>query len=657
MKLIKVRIQNFRSIDNSGEFSISDTTCLVGKNEAGKTAILQALEAVNPLKEEKRKYNKTLDYPRQYYNDYKKRHPYLEAIVATTTWKLEELDVAAIETEFGPNCLTSEEIILVKRYEQSNNSWTVPINEKGVLEYIIGTFNLNAVEKSSLKKFQTSKELHSNLKNLENPTEKQSRLLKKLEGYRESEIILHAIDILVERIPKFLYSSHYDRMESPVSVEKMMGKKRDNLLSESDYVFLDFLEFAGTGLEELQILQQQQYENLRAKVEGASNQITDRIFEYWTQNQSLEIEFDIHSGQPEDTPPFNSGNVVEARVRNLLHRVSVPFSERSAGFIWFFSFLVRFSQVEKQHGNVVILLDEPGLTLHGKAQGDLLRYIKEKLEPKHQIIYTTHSPFMVPSDNLGAVRTVEDVVIKQESTGKFESKGTKVGDDILSKDQDTLFPLQGALGYEITQSLFVGEHTLLVEGPSDILYLQAASAALKAKNRTTLDPRWVICPSGGIDKVSAFLSLFGGNKLHVAVLTDFAKGKKGTVQRIKESELLQEGHVFTITDFCDKDEADIEDLFNPDLYVLLVNSAYELSGENTLTTEKLEEAEKSTKRQVLLAEAYFRLLPDDIPIFSHFTPSSWLIQNPNVLAQNSNGVNETLERFEKVFETFNKLLP
>ena len=48
----------------------------------------------------------------------------------------------------------------------------------------------------------------------------------------------------------------------------------------------------------------------------------------------------------------------------------------------------------------MLLLDEPGLTLHGKAQADLLRYFADKIIPKHQLIYSTHSPFMVPPDDL-----------------------------------------------------------------------------------------------------------------------------------------------------------------------------------------------------------------------------------------------------------------
>jgi hypothetical protein len=347
--------------------------------------------------------------------------------------------------------------------------------------------------------------------------------------------------------------------------------------------------------------------------------------------------------------------VVHARVRNNLHRISVPFSDRSAGFIWFFSFLIVFSQVRKKRGNVIILLDEPALNLHGTAQKDLLRYIDEKLAPSHQVIYTTHSPFMVPADHLASVRTVEDVV-RMAGPMKFEVLGTKVGDTVLSTDPETIFPLQGALGYQITQSLFVNGHTLLVESPSDVLYLQAASAALREHGQTGLDPRWVLCPAGGLDKVQAFVSLFSGNKLHIAVLSDVAKGQKNTVAQFKKSAVLKAGHLYTVTDFCDQEEADIEDLFTSDLLVTIINSAYNLPGPYKLTPEKLEAAEPSSQRKAKKAEAYFRLLPDGVPTFNSYLPAYWLIQNPKFLSAKNKAVLETLDRFAKIFATFNDLL-
>ena len=95
---------------------------------------------------------------------------------------------------------------------------------------------------------------------------------------------------------------------------------------------------------------------------------------------------------------------------------------------------------------------------------------------------------------------------------------------MLSRDRDTLFPLQGALGYEITQSLFIGEHSLLVEGPSDLLYIQWFSDQLKRAKRVYLDKRWTITPCGGLGKVAGFMTLFGANRLNVAILTDYKPG-------------------------------------------------------------------------------------------------------------------------------------
>lgn len=653
MKLISVQIKNFRSVDDSGKFEIGDTTCLVGKNEAGKTALLQALEVLNSA-EGNDQYDKLRDYPRQHLNKYEERHGGREAVVAITEWSLDAEDRAAVEAEFGSGCLREHTITVSKHYELTTTSWTTHFDEKVAIKHLVSQANFNASEKSIVDKCTSARQLITELENRANTTEKQDQFLEKLKGYRDSNPALKAIDILARQLPKFLYFSHYDRMSGKISVNQLNIDEQNDDVSDGDSVFLDFLEFAGSDLEELKSLEDS--EHLTAKVEAASIQITDRIFEYWSQNKSLSVQFKIFEGKHGDEPPFNSGTVMEARILNQIHRVTVPFSERSSGFIWFFSFLVKFSQVTKEHENIIILLDEPGLTLHAKAQADLLRFFKEKLEPNHQLIYTCHSPFMVPADNLMSVKTVEDVVTVIPPN-RFDSKGTKVGDKVLSTDKDTLFPLQGALGYEITQTLFVGEHTLLVEGPSDLLYLQAVSGVLEQTGRRGLDSRWTLCPTGGIDKVSSFVSLFGANDLHIAVLTDIAKGQKKKIENLRRSEVLEQGHVFTIGDFCEQDEADIEDLFSATLFAKIVNEAYDLPAKHKLTKTKLSGKADSTKRKVIHTEAHFRLLPDSIPMFDHYTPSSWLIQNPGILAGDGNDVKETLERFEKVFETFNNLLP
>ena len=84
--------------------------------------------------------------------------------------------------------------------------------------------------------------------------------------------------------------------------------------------------------------------------------------------------------------------------------------------------------------------------LHASAQGDLLKYIETGLKPHHQVIYTTHSPFMVDAKNFDRVRIVRDRSMEEDNPLPEDERGTKVFTDILEADSDSLFPLQGALG-------------------------------------------------------------------------------------------------------------------------------------------------------------------------------------------------------------------
>jgi len=655
VRLEAVQVTNFRCVDDSQEFKLADVTCLVGKNESGKTTILQALQRLRPYETGDAKYDKLRDYPRKHLSEYAARHPGREADVIRTVWKLHRDDMAAVEKVLGPGCLDGDTIEVSKTYEQDGTGWTVKIDLPKIVKFLLDQCGVNAEERDKLAALGSLERIRADLAARAGGLIAPLQTLKgRLESFPEHSASQAAIDTLSLRMPKFLYFSNYDRMSGDVSIDKLRQDIAQNSVSEGDRVFQAFLEFAGTTLDDLAGITR--FEDLRARVESASIRITRQIFEYWSQNKHLKVNFTIDAGRTGDPPPFNAGTIMRARVYNQLHEMTVPFSDRSAGFVWFFSFLVLFSQVKKQHGNVIILLDEPGLNLHAKAQGDLLRYFKEKLRPEHQVIYTTHSPFMVPPDDLASVRTVEDVV-HLRGPFEFDALGTKVGDDVLSTDRDTLFPLQGALGYEITQSLFVGEHTLLVEGPSEILYFQAMSAELAARKRTALDRRWTVCPCNGVDKVQAFMSLFGGNKLHVAVLLDLATGQKGQVEKLKRSELLKAGHVLTVADFCAKKEADIEDMLDADLYAVILNGTYGLTGRNKLTGKRLVEPEVGSDRLVKKAERTINvLLPADAPEFSHFAPASWLLQHPETLKGEEEGLTATLDRFEKMFKALNALL-
>lgn len=654
MKLIKSHATNYRNIIDSNPVEIGRSTCLVGKNEAGKTAFLKALECLRSTNPEFKSYGKTENYPRRYLSEYDNDHEDGDAVVMRTEWELEPADIKAIEAAFGEGVLNSKTITIQKAYEQDTATWSVPVDEEKALGNLVKRFALDQADRVPLVAAKSTKAAMKILEALPTPTERQAELLAAIKKFRDGSAHLYAIDTLNARTPKFLYFSHYDRMSGALSINKMNSDKQQGRPLESgDRVFLDFLEYAGTTIEELAALDK--FEELNAKCEAAALRITEQIFEYWTQNDDLEITVVLSEGKAADPAPFNSGPIARARVKNTLHGVTVPFSERSAGFIWFFSFLVKFAQIKKSHGNVILLLDEPGLTLHGTAQKDLLRYFAEQIAPKHQLIYSTHSPFLVPADDLASVRTVEDVVVRDDR-GRKQSKGTKIRSDVLTTDPQTNFPIFGAMGFEVTQTLVIGKNTLLVEGPSDILYLQAASAALKAAKRPHLSAHWAICPSGGIDKVLPFVRLFYGNKLNVAVLTDFDRGQKRKLEDLHKSALLENERIILATEIAGKDEADIEDFFDPRFFVDLVNKTYQLGKAHQLTVKKLMDADETTERLVKKAEAYFRVLPPQCPEFSHFDPSMYLLQHPELLSGTEDQVVKSLERFEAAFERIGKFI-
>ncbi len=654
MKLLSAHATNFRCIDDSNPVDIGSTTCLVGKNESGKTAFLKALEGLRSVDSGYKEYNRTEDYPRRHLTRYDERHKEDDAQVIATVWQLEQDDKDALVDALGECAGEIDRVKIYKSYGSIEARWSVPIDESEVLQGLIERFNLTMEEKEPIRKVTRTDTCADVLEELESLTTSQSAILDEVNRYPENSAELFAINILETRTPRFLYFSHYDRMSGQVSINQLNRDTEANQVSDSDRVFLDFLEFAGTRLNDL--VDATKFEELNALCEAAANDITDQMLNYWTQNDRLTIQVRLDEGKSEDPAPFNSGPVARARVRNELHRVSVPFSERSAGFIWFFSFLVKFAQIKESHDDVIILLDEPGLSLHGTAQKDLLRYFEEQLEPNHQLIYTTHSPFMVPADKLFSVRTVEDVVQRDER-GRERSVGTKVCADALTTDPQTNFPLLGAIGYEVTQSLIIGPNTLLVEGPSDILYLQAASNRLKSLGRTHLDSRWAVCPSGGIDKVLPFVRLFRGNNLNTVVLTDFQRGQRRALDRLRHSGILEAGRIILATDIANKEEADIEDFFTEEFFATLLNDTYGFQGEHRLDVANLIAADEDTVRNVKRAEAHSRRLPNRYPIFGHYDPAHHLLTHPALLEVDTPAVNESLKRFEAVFERISRFTP
>lgn len=642
MDLIKARVSNYKCVLDSDWFTLEPLTCLVGKNESGKTAVLEAIEKLSSARPEREDFTST-DFPRVLGQP--SSETAIEAVFVLSDDEYQALaDIAGTE-----EAITSREVTVSKGYD-NKLTWDLPLVHSACVKALVDASGLADDESAQLAKCGTTSALIKALSEVADPSARQTAFLTELrERFPHGHLTAEATAYVEEQLPLFVYYSNYDRLPGRVSINQIQAHVANNTVESlpGGQVFLSLLSMVGLSLEDL--VGATSWEPLIARLESVAAKTSRQIFKYWSQNKNLKVRFMPHAGYPGDDAPFNTGNVFETRIENTRHDATIILDERSTGFIWFFSFLVWFSEVQKQHGdNLVVLLDEPGLTLHAKAQNDLLRYINDELLTKYQVIYTTHSPFMVDPADVRTVRTVQDV----DGPGE-EVLGTKVGDQVLSADGDTLFPLRAALGYDISQTLFVGEHTLLVEGPSDLLYLQWASSELQAAGRTRLDPRWTVTPCGGISKIQSFLALFGGNKLHVAVLTDHGQGDKAKVRDLRASDLLRDGHVFTADQYAEdpaKGEGDTEDILGSAAYASLVNAAYKLPAKNRVKVP----SKDRPARIVLAVEEHFRTLPAEVNEYDHYTPAAHLIRNPDVLTGAEKSL--ALDRFESLFAALNALL-
>jgi energy-coupling factor transporter ATP-binding protein EcfA2 len=657
MKLEAVRVANFRSVDDSQSFSIDNITFLVGKNEAGKTAILHALSGLNPHPATPVSYNRERDYPRSHLSQYDERHPDEGAKVVVTGWQLDVADIAELEAEIGVNVLKSHRILVARRYGDSEPLIQISIDWEQAVNNLIARARFSASEASQVGTPRNTQQLHETLKSIATPTEKQVKLRRDIEALPGKSIYGLATSILRKKLPRFMYFSNYDRMSGSVQLEALQAQIQSKEPfskphASGDRLFMDFLELAGIPID--QITTSATYESISAKLQGASSRITDQILEYWSQNPHISVKVTVDAAKPGDPAPFNTGTIGRARVYNDLHRVDVPFSDRSSGFIWFFSFLVKFSKID-DGSPLILLLDEPGLTLHGRAQTDLLRFFEERLAVKHQIIYSTHSPFMVPPDKLDSARIVEDV-IERSKGGRPVAVGTRVRDDVLNSDADTLLPLKAALGYQLTQTLSAGKHTLLVDRPSDILYLNALSRALKRNGKSGLDSRWSMCPTGGIGNLKAFVSLFERSRQNIAVFSSYEAGDESKIQRVQRTNILKTARILTADRFADKPEAGTEDLFEMSVFCGVLNGAFGLEGPHLLNEQKLAYAKVDTGRLAEKAEAYFVNLPPEAPQFDHSRPPEWLLENPDFFDSEDLDVTKTLKRASALFSEINRLL-
>ncbi|MFD8725637.1 ATP-dependent endonuclease [Streptomyces sp. NPDC059629] len=640
MQLVRARITDYRSVEDSDIFDVEkDVTCLVGKNESGKTTLLQALFRVNPV--EPAAFDEVVDFPARKTRERKQLPAGKKIPVVRATFRFDDTEMKAIEEELGPKAMRSAEFDVVIGYRDNSKTFNFSYNEAAVVDHLRSALDLPAAVAKAIGSAKTIADLLGALDRLDEPPSSATELADRIRSWRNSKLGCHLIDQYASpSMPKFVYFADYDTMPGKVALPDLIRRRASGDITRGERALLSLLDIAGVSPEEFQ--DSDQHERLIRELENSGNVISDEVFEYWSQNTELEVRLEVLTPEPGAQPPLNEGPILQVRVFNRRHRASVPFDDRSRGFVWFFSFLAYFNEVEAAGTtDLILLLDEPGLSLHGRAQEDLLRLIDERLAPKHQVLYTTHSPFMVDPDHLQRVRTVVDM----------ERGGAKVSSEIFKADEDTAFPLLTAMGVEMTQTLFVGEHTLLLEGPSDLIYLDVLTDAAETNGSVGLDPRWVKTPIGGSGKLSTFVTLLGANKLNVAVLVDSSTKDVGAVQRLRDNDQLAKNGLVEISEFTGTADADVEDLFDREFYLELVNRAYASELTKPISVSELNAKDPRVVRQI---EAVFKKRKIATR-FNHYRPAAVLLREQATLASGIDAA--TVTRAGQLFTRLNSLLP
>ena len=633
MKLLRARVLNFKCIDDSGWVDLDQVTCLVGKNESGKTAWLHALRKLRPIDGQHAEFDYELEYPRRRLQEYKRIQGSEPAQVVEAAFQLTDAELAQVHAEFGEGALPAGEVVVSKSYANMT-TFSFELDERAVVRRLVGQSELPSEVAQGLETAASVHALREQLTGLGEQVPGAAGPLALIDAWRDGSPRLAIIDrVLAPGIPAFVYFDEYSAMDGRIAIDSLKERQAAGQLDRADQTFLALLRLVGVGLEEFETLANQEW--LISSLEAAGTSISDEMFNFWSQNRDLRVDFRLLGPDPAAADQrLRESNNLMVRIWNERHRVSVIFDQRSRGFVWFFSFLVYFSELEKgSEHQLVLLLDEPGLSLHATAQGDFLRFIDERLAPEHQVIYTTHSPFMVEPAKIDRVRTVEDT----------DEHGTRVRGDLITDSRDTVFPVHASLGYELART-FLERDVVLVAELADYIYLTAMSRHLGQLGRTSLDGRWTIVPVGGLQNVLAFMALVHA-RLDVAVLVSSSRSGLEHIQEMTNPPVLSTRQLLPVADVIEARAADFEDLFKVAFYMRLVQE----SGASDITADQLPKGERIIRRERVVARLQEALGGD----FDTFLPARHLIEHPELL---SDADEHTLAPWQRLIEQVNERL-
>lgn len=633
--LDRFKVINFRSIEESDWIEVSDNTCLVGTNEAGKTNLLIALWKLRPANNEP--IVPLDDFPRNLYSKYKtdnhSEDVFIQAdfilndklaneISSELDCDIEQVKRTLVQRKYNGEyriffpysevrSFSSERIITVLNQFKTNianEDFFIKESDENknlindLLENLKKNFEEDYFVKSDIEKIivEIQNLLNTNFSRKKNiPEYFANNISKNLQFFIDAfdaKPITTTKEIrqkVLKNIPKFVYYSDYGNLDSEIFLPRVIEDLERKDLSESarakvrtldvlfKYVGLSPQEIYELGNDRKVIIKK--LNHYEEEISSEEVDLTDDEVKEWSEKKK-ERGVLLRSAATELTTSFKKwwlqgdyifdfqadGNHFRINVSDKLRPEHIELEGRSRGLQWFFSFfLVFLVETKEEHNNTILLLDEPGLSLHPIAQYDLAKFFR-KLSEDNQLLYTSHSPFLVDMDNLANVKAVYV---------DLETGRTKVSSNLRYNETDaekSIYPVHAALGLTVSDTLLLGCKPILVEGPSDQIYLSLIKRFLIGNGDLKYSKEIVFIPTGGVRGMSPVSKLVASrdNDLPI-VLLDSDKAGEDFQKQLKTGKYLsQKEKIIGVKDFIGEDIYEIEDLLEPDSLIRLIDKKY-----------------------------------------------------------------------------------
>ena len=594
MRLRRFRIRAFRCIHDSGDVTVGDLAAFVGRNESGKTTILQGLILLN-----RDEIVSDLDLCDEMVEELKS-----EIKVAEGVFELNEHEREFVKEKFPSLDIKRLKIFRTNKNpeiqydfedgkigeEQNTNlrSWQSITSD---LQNFIDTIPNHIQERLDTDFFQLSsppktisgfkKDLQifdESIKSVASEEEEvisewnelYPKILENSDGFLNTSERLELEEFIKDNLhPRIVYFSDYKKILGNINLQDYLHGVKSSTSGNVEYVEeFDRVETVRNlfYLAELELDKLEEYQNSPSKLikllNQASKKLTSRLNPAW-KGEPIHVEL-----------RFNPGNIMSVVISDVHRDGTITntglLNRRAEGFKWTFSFIINFA-AETQRSELkeaILLLDEPARNLHPTQQRGISDMLKN-LAGTNQVLYATHSPFMIFDYTPGNLLVVE-----------LERKNhlSKIYYEYWKADDATLIPILYGLSRGLVESTVdreIGSNSrpiIIVETISDTMYLNAFDKFLQDPN-ISMNPLNVI-PAYNKNSVLPLAIFYRDHGYNTFILLDNDNESKQIAEQLKNNKFSEIQTIFFERE--GKLLQSIEDYMVTEDYLYAVNQTYEI---------------------------------------------------------------------------------